>query len=71
MLEDQVSDSPRCGGGIKTREVALRAQAIALENVDKIDKIKNRLPVWATMFIGFLTMIIGATMAILVTSASK
>lgn len=57
--KEKIDDRPSCGGGIKTREIAARAQTIALENREAIEKLKNRLPVWATIVFGLLTFALG------------
>ncbi len=60
-MAEKIDDKPSCGGGIKTREIAISAKAIALANAGSIEKIKNRPPVWATAVISLLTFLLGCS----------
>ena len=57
--ESHVDDRPRCGGGIKTRQIANSALGIAAENRKSIEALQNRLPVWATIMLMLMSAIIG------------
>lgn len=57
----RIDDSPGCGGGILTRQIATDAKEIALGNRKAIDQLKNRLPVWATALISVLTFFLGCS----------
>jgi len=60
MAENQgMSDVPNCGGGIKTRALAESAWKELGHHSDILDILRNRLPLWATFAISFLTCIIG------------
>ena len=55
----EISDTPKCGGGIKTRAMAETALRKADINAVAIERILNRLPVWATLIISILTFTLG------------
>ncbi len=62
MTIEKINDNPQCGGGIKTRSIAFEALSKAKANADAIDKLRNRLPVWATFVFGIMTFALGWTL---------
>jgi len=69
----QVSEGPKCGAGIRygeqIRSIIDIIQEIKRENKeqwDAIERLKNRLPVWATLFVSSLTGVIGVLVGLLV-----
>ena len=57
--EHGISDSPTCGGGIKTRAMAESAWEELGHHSKALEGLRNRLPLWATFAFSFLTCIIG------------
>lgn len=61
-MAEKIDDNPQCGGGIRNRSIAFEALNKANANEEAIDKLRNRLPVWATFVFGFLTFALGWTL---------
>jgi len=51
--------NPRCGAGIDNRRRIQTLEVGQVKICETIEKIRNRLPYWATLLIGGLTGVIG------------